>query len=105
MNVGRKRKHHKHLPKGVTLECGTYYYNIGIHDVGGKQRVSGKRGGDLVAEFTLLFGARGWRIDRIPVSWFKDVRALGRVRAVPTNYRGVEWAQPYSIVAGLKERL
>lgn len=26
MTVGRKRKHHKHLPKGVTLEFGSYYF-------------------------------------------------------------------------------
>ena len=25
MNVGRKRKHNKHLPRGVTLERGSYY--------------------------------------------------------------------------------
>ena len=26
MNVGRKRKHNKHLPRGVTLERGSYYF-------------------------------------------------------------------------------
>ncbi len=82
------------------------YYTIGVRELRGKRQIAGKRGGDLVAEFATLFGERGWRINRIPVSWFKDVRALGRVRTVTKSHdRKKEARRPYSVIAGLKERL
>ncbi len=82
------------------------YYTIGVCELRGKRQIAGKRGGDLVAEFATLFGERGWRINRIPVSWFKNVRALGRVRTVTKSHdRKKEARRPYSVIAELKERL
>jgi len=82
------------------------YYTIGVRELQGKRQIAGKRGGDLVAEFATLFGERGWRINRIPVSWFKNVRALGRVRTVTKSHdRKKEARRPYSVIAELKERL
>ena len=81
------------------------YYTIGVRELRGKRQIAGKRRGDLVTEFALLFGTRGWRIDRIPVSWFKDVHAVGRVRTVTEGYDKKEVKNPYSVIAELKERL
>ncbi len=81
------------------------YYTIRVRELRGKRQIAGKRRGDLVTEFALLFGRRGWRIDRIPVSWFEGVRALGSVRTVTEGYDRKKVKTPYSVVAGLKERL
>ena len=61
------------------------YYSIGTRVVSNRTLVSGKRHGVLVAEFGMLFGHQ-FRIDRIPVSYFKHQRALGEVKMVTRNY-------------------
>ena len=61
------------------------YYSIGTRVVSNRTLVSGKRHGHLVAEFGMLFGYQ-FRVDRIPVSYFKHQRALGEVKTVTRNY-------------------